>query len=126
MQFLGRTNHSYYAAFDPFGRTDPSDRAQSWKAPGYTVFDLHGAYRITDLIPFWEGGDVRVFVNVFNVFDELYVQDATDNSRFNAFYQCASGGTSRPCAADPGHDAEASEVFLGLPRYFNLGFEVRF
>ena len=126
MQFLGRTNYNYYAAFDPFGRTDPSDRAQSWKAPGYTVFDLHGAYRITDLIPFWQGGDVRVFVNVFNVLDELYVQDATDNSRYNAFYQCAPERTTRPCAADPGHDAEASEVFLGLPRYFNLGFEVRF
>jgi outer membrane receptor protein involved in Fe transport len=125
LQVQGRTNYRYYAFFDPFGRTSDADREQSWKTPGYTVFDFHGAYRITDLIPAWTGGDVRLFANVFNVFDKMYIQDATDNSSYNGFY----GGCSpdyRACAANLGHNAMSAEVYLGLPRTFNLGFEVSF
>ncbi len=123
-QLQGRSNYRYYAQFDPFGRTTDTDRGQAWKVPGYTLFDFHGSYRITDLIPAWRGGDVRLFANVFNLFDTMYVQDATDNSSYNGFYQCSPN--SKPCAGDPGHDAEAAEVFLGLPRMYNIGFQIIF
>jgi iron complex outermembrane recepter protein len=124
LQFQGRTNYNDYAAFDPFGRTDPTDRGQSWKVPGSSLFDVHGTYRISNLLPVLQGGDVRLFGSVLNLFNTLYVQDATDNSSFNGFYQCTPN--YRPCAADPGHDAQAAEVYLGLPRTFNAGFEVIF
>jgi len=125
LQVQGRSNFNYYAFFDPFGRTSQEDREQSWKTPSYTIFDFHGAYRITDLIPAWTGGDVRLFANVFNIFDKVYIQDATDNSGYNGFYAgCAA--TNKPCATNRGHDAMAAEVYLGLPRTFNLGFEVSF
>jgi len=124
LQLQGRSNYRYYAQFDPFGRTTDTDRGQAWKVPGFTLFDFHGSYRITDLIPVWKGGDVRLFANVTNLFDKLYVQDATDNSGYNAFYNCTPN--YRPCAADPGHDAESAEVYLGLPRMYNIGFQFIF
>ena len=67
---------------------------------------------------------MRLFGSVLNLFDTMYVQDATDNSGFNAFYQCSPNNAS--CSADAGHDAEAAEVYLGLPRIYNVGFQVIF
>ena len=124
LQAVGKTFDRMFAEFDPFSRTNQSDRNQSWETPGYTVFDLHSSYSLRDVLPVWSGGDLRLFVNVFNLFDKTYVQDAVDNSGFNGFYNCTSSG--RPCAADLGHDAEAAEVFLGLPRTYNLGVQVGF
>ena len=101
------------AEFDPVDRTDPDEEGiQSWEVPGYTVFDLHASLRISDLISVWRGGDVRLFANVFNVFDELYISDADDNDYYNGY--------------DGDHDADDAAVFLGFPRTFNVGFEVRF
>jgi len=109
----GRTYWNHYAEFNPVDRTKQSEAGKdSWEAPGYSVFDLHASYRIGDLIPAWNGGDVRVFANIYNVFDEMYVSDATDNSSYNGF--------------DKDHNADDAEIFLGLPRTFNLGFEVKF
>jgi outer membrane receptor protein involved in Fe transport len=112
-RFQGRTYWNHYAQFSPEDRDDPGEAGiQSWKVPGYSVFDIHASYRLSDLIQAWTGGDVRMFVNVFNVFDELYISDALDNSPYNGF--------------DYDHDADDAEVYLGLPRTINLGFEVRF
>ena len=107
-----RTYGNHYAAFNPVGRDDPSDRAQSWQAPGYTVFDLNWSYRVNDLFRIRWQGDMRFFANVYNVFDSLYIQDATDNSRFNGF--------------DYDHDADDAEVYFGYPRNLNLGIQVSF
>ncbi|RME01219.1 MAG: TonB-dependent receptor, partial [Calditrichaeota bacterium] len=81
-QLVVRHYRNHYADWDPFSRTNPDDRTQSWKAPNYTVVDLHGQYYLP--INF---GRLRpqVFVHVFNLFDKMYIQDATDNSRFNAW-----------------------------------------
>ena len=51
-------------------------------------------------------------MNAYNLFDEVYISDAVDNSSYNDF--------------DRDHDADAAEVFLGQPRFFNLGFEIKF
>ena len=67
---------------------------------------------MTGLVPAWRAGDVRVFVNVYNVLDEIYVQDAVDNSSFNSF--------------DSDHDADDAEGFLGIPRNLNIGVELTF
>jgi iron complex outermembrane recepter protein len=113
ISLVSKTFGNYYAQFDPFSRTDAAEEGvQSWKAPGYTVFDMNASYRITDILPVWKGGDVRLFVNVYNLFDKTYVQDAVDNSRFNAF--------------DKDHDSDSAEVFLGYPRNVNIGFQINF
>tara|TARA_Y100000588_G_scaffold390903_1_gene497887 strand:- start:185675 stop:188428 length:2754 start_codon:yes stop_codon:yes gene_type:complete len=87
-----------------------ADTEQVWMAPGYSKIDLHVNYDLPVSI-----GDTRMsaFLHVFNALDAVYVQDATDNSQYNSW-----GGTS--------HDADNAEVFLGTPRYFNLGLNVHF
>jgi hypothetical protein len=107
LQAVGKSYFKNYSDFNPFSRTDPTDRAQSWKVPNYSVFDLHAGY---DLNLPSVGSRVRLFANMFNVFDKLYVQDALDNSSFNNF--------------DLDHDADDAEVFMGLPRTFTLGLQI--
>jgi hypothetical protein len=107
---------NYYSAFDPFGRTDEEDREQVWQIPSYNLVDLHILYRLpVDL----GGVNVSVFGHVFNLFDELYVEDATDNSSFNG-YKNDEGEFYE------NHSASSAEVYLGLPRSFNAGFRVEF
>ena len=99
-------NYSYW---DPFSRSNPKDRKQSWKAPDYGVMDLHFSYNLPVT---YRGVRFQFFTHVFNVFDSLYIQDARDNSRYNAW--------------DHDHDADDAEVFFGPPRFFNVGFSVSY
>ena len=99
----------FYANFDALTRTDEGDRTQSWEIPSYGVVDLHVFY---DLPLNTDDYSISAFVHVFNALNEFYIQDATDNSRFNAF--------------DMDHDADDAEVFFGIPRNFNAGFTIRF
>jgi outer membrane receptor protein involved in Fe transport len=104
----------FYSDWDVFSRTNEEldaegNNIQAWKTPAYTVMDLHANYNVpVDM------GNARlsVFAHIFNLADAVYIQDATDNSRYNAF--------------DKDHDADDAEVFLGLPRNFNAGFRVSF
>jgi len=49
---------------------------------------------------------------VFNALDEVYIQDAVDNSNYNAW--------------DKNHGPDDAEVFFGLPRSFNAGIAFNF
>ena len=55
---------------------------------------------------------IEIFGHVFNLFNTLYVQDAVDNSEYNAYYSGVN------------HSASRAEVFLGLPRMFNAGIRI--
>lgn len=111
-QFLWRYNTEYYADFDPFSRNDAADRAQVWQIPEFSLFELHFSYDVPVEL---NGMYLNVFAHVFNLFDELYVQDATDNSAYNAY---KANGVN--------HSADDAEIYPGLPRTFNLGFSIRF
>lgn len=91
---------------------DP-DREQSWQVPSAYKIDLHASYNL----PFdLKGVKLQVFAHVFNALDEIYVQDATDNSSFNAYmvnYQIVNS-----------HKADAAEVYLSTPRYINVGINI--
>ena len=91
------------------GSDEDADRAQVWKAPGYSKVDLHASY----LLPKFGGYDVTVSAHLFNALDETFVQDAVDNSQYNSY-------------GDKTHSAHNAEVFLGTPRYFNIGLSVNF
>ncbi len=56
----------------------------------------------------------RAVAYVYNLFDKVYVPDAVDNSRFNAY------------SDNGGHDADSAEVFLACPRNLNIGFQINF
>lgn len=108
-QVIYRYYADHYAGWDPFSRTSPDDRTQSWQVPNASVVDLHFSYTLP--IKF---GNFKpaLFLHVFNVLDELYIQDAVDNSSFNGW--------------DNDHDGDDAEVFFGLPRYYNLGMTINF
>ena len=112
-QLVLRYYADHYADWDPFTRTSieevNGERVQSWRIPNYGVVDWHASYSL----PFdLSGMQISVAAHVFNVFNTTYIQEATDNSQFNAF--------------DKDHDADDAEVFFGLPRFFNLGFSVAY
>lgn len=120
VQGVGKTFGKHYANYDPFDRTDDADEGvQSWSPPGYTVFDVHMSYRLASDVAAAFGGNVRLFMNIFNVMDAVYVQDATDNSRFNAYRSAAERASGRLS-----HKADDAEIFLGYPRSFNFGFQI--
>ncbi|MCE2448387.1 MAG: TonB-dependent receptor [Candidatus Latescibacteria bacterium] len=85
----------HYAKFDPANRTDPDDRAQSWKLPDYNLVDLHAGYTL----PGASFSNMKLRLHVFNLLDENYVSDADDGD---------------------GHDAASARVFLGLGRRWNI------
>lgn len=104
---VGNSFFEHYSDFNPLDRTDPNDSVQPWKAPNYSVFNLHLNYTIDSIL-----NGTTLFLNMFNVFDATYIQDSVDNSSFNGF--------------DGDHDADDAEVFLGLPRRYNFGVRVNF
>ena len=105
-----RNYRDFYANWNPFDRTNIDERGiQSWKVPNATVVDLHASYKL----PFSFGGiKPLINLNIFNLFDKMYIQDALDNSSFNGF--------------DGDHDADDAEIFFGLQRYFNLGISLSY
>ena len=90
------------------GSDEDADREQVWEAPGYSKVDLHASYALPI-----SGYDVSLFGHVFNATDAVFVQDAVDHSQYNSY-------------GDKTHAAHNAEVFLGTPRYFNLGIAVSF
>ncbi len=108
-QVVFRHYRDFYANWDPFGRTDPDDRAQSWKTPAYSIIDFHASYNL----PFdLSGIKLTLFAHVFNALDTEYIQDALDNSSYNGW--------------DHDHDADDAEVYLGYPRNFNVGLSLHY
>lgn len=105
-----RHNKDHYSYWDPFTRTDENDREQTWMAPAYSLYDLHFYYQV----PLKGKSTVELFAHIFNVFDEIYIQDAVDNSRYNGYYLAGS------------HNAMSAEVFIGLPRTYNVGVKYGF
>ena len=99
------------------GSDGTADTEQVWMAPSYNKLDLHINY---DLPVSIAGTKMTVFAHVFNALDAVYVQDATDNSQYNAY------GSNEGDENGKMHKADDAEVFLGIPRYFNAGLRVNF
>ncbi len=121
IQLMVRHYRDFYADWDPFSRTKLEEkdgkRIQSWKAPNYTLLDANFYYDL----PIKSKFGVAVFGHMFNLTDALYVQDAVDNSRYNAYKVKDDNGNQINS-----HTAATAEVFVGMPRRFNVGFKVKF
>ncbi len=118
VQLVYKTYANFYSEFDPFTRTEledvdgdgnATDRPQSWEVPNYSVVDLHANYTLPMAL-----GPVKLqaFAHVFNLLNATYIQDAVDNSQYNAW--------------DYDHDADDAEVHFGLPLTFNVGLNILF
>ncbi len=112
VQGLYRYYDNHYSDWSPDAREvdeDGADRAQVWKTPSYGKLDLHLSYKLPKL----GGLDMSLNAHIFNALDNVYIQDAVDNSKYNGY-------------GDKLHLAHNAEVFLGTPRYANLGLTVNF
>ena len=114
IQAIHKTYDKNYSDWSPGAREydgtdDDADRSQVWEAPGYSKLDLHMSYKL----PKVKGLDMTLNGHIFNVLDEVFVQDAVDNSRYNSY------GSKE-------HLAHNAEVFLGTPRYANIGLTINF
>jgi hypothetical protein len=112
IQGLFKMYDDNYSDWSPNSREvdgDEVDRSQVWKAPSYSKLDLHLSYRLPEIA----GLDMTLSAHLFNALDNVYVQDAVDNSQYNGY-------------GDKVHAAHNAEVFLGTPRNFNVGLAVSF
>ena len=100
-----------YADWSPDSReiSGDADRSQVWKAPAYNKLDLHLSYKLPKIA----GLDMTINAHIFNALDDVYIQDAVDNSKYNGY-------------GDKVHAAHNAEVFLGTPRHYNVGLTVNF
>jgi hypothetical protein len=106
----------YWADWDPVSREigddGVADRDENWQVPAYSKVNLHAYYNL----PFDFGGvKLQAYMHMFNALDAIYVQDALDNSEYNSY---DDDGVN--------HKADDAEVYLGMPRNFNVGLSVRF
>jgi hypothetical protein len=104
----------FWARWDPASREisagGAADRDQNWQVPSYSKIDLHARYDIpVNLL----GLGLQAYVHVFNALDAIYIQDAVDNSQYNAF-------------GDKNHEADDAEVYIGMPRRINFGLNINF
>ena len=111
IQGLYKMYSDNYADWSPDSREIDGDvdRSQVWKAPAYNKLDLHLSYKLPKIA----GLDMTINAHIFNALDDVYIQDAVDNSKYNGY-------------GDKVHAAHNSEVFLGTPRYYNVGLSVNF
>ena len=111
VQGLYRWYDNHYSDWSPDSREvdGDADRAQVWKTPSYGKLDMHLSYKLPEIA----GLDMTLSGHIFNVLDDVYIQDAVDNSKYNGY-------------GDKVHAAHNAEVFLGTPRSFNVGLSVNF
>ena len=111
IQGLYKMYSDNYADWSPDSREIDGDvdRSQVWKAPAYNKLDLHLSYKLPKIA----GLDMTINAHIFNALDDVYIQDAVDNSKYNGY-------------GDKVHAAHNAEVFLGIPRYYNVGLSVNF
>jgi len=114
LQAIHKTYDKNYSDWSPSAREfdgsdADADRAQVWEAPGYSRLDLHMSYKLPKINDL----DMTLTGHIFNVLDEVFVQDAVDNSQYNGY------GSKQ-------HLAHNAEVFLGTPRYANVGLTINF
>ena len=111
IQGLYRWYDNHYSDWSPDSREveGDADRAQVWKTPSYGKMDVHLSYKLPEVA----GLNMTLHGHLFNALDDVYIQDAVDNSKYNGY-------------GDKVHAAHNAEVFLGTPRSFNLGLSVNF
>lgn len=105
-----RTTHfgNHYANFQPEDLQGADARMESWKLPAYTLTNLHAGYGFNYFSARW-----NVRFNVINLFDTVYLSDATDNDDFNS-----------PAFRE--FDAKSASVFFGQGRRWNISLEANF
>lgn len=90
----------HYSNYYLDNRTNPNDRADSWKLPDFGTVDVRAQYvfKIAGL-------DATVYGNVNNLFNKEYISEATDGAN---------------------HERSTAKVWYGFGRTWTSGLRVRF
>jgi iron complex outermembrane recepter protein len=109
LYFTGRITHfrRYYAEFDPITLTGANAQRDSWKAPAYSIVDIHAGYRLR-----FKDQSLAFTASLLNALDAIYITDAQNNDSFST------------STAD--FNANSAGVFFGMGRRFNLSISYEF
>jgi outer membrane receptor protein involved in Fe transport len=102
----------HYSTWNPAGALG-IETQETWEIPKYYLIDLHAGYTLVTNARY----RITLKGHVFNLLDELYVQDAINNGALNEL-----PGDQLEYASTAG----AARVFIGLPRTFSAGIQVSF
>ncbi len=91
-------NNRMYADFDPVGRTDPSDRAPSYRIPSYHLLGTTISW--SSRAAFKASGAVTLFVTGSNLLDTVFIERGKDGA---------------------GHGIDTFRGFWGFGRTFSFG-----
>ena len=103
----------YYSNFTPEATTDKDGNVRdSWKMPGFNLFDLHTGYSFK--LKFSEKMRFGIRFSMLNAFNTTYIWDATNNDPYSPYSEFQS------------FDARSATVFFGLGRRFNTSLRITF
>lgn len=103
----------YYSSFTPEATTDAEGNVHdSWKMPGFNLFDLHTGYSFK--LKFAKGLRFDLRFSLLNAFNTTYIWDATNNDPYSPYSEFQS------------FDAKSATVFFGMGRRFNTSLRITF
>ncbi len=103
----------YYSNFTPEATTDTDGNVRdSWKMPGFNLFDLHTGYSFK--LKFSERMRFDLRFSLLNALNTTYIWDATNNDPYSPYSEFQS------------FDARSATVFFGLGRRFNTSLRITF
>jgi iron complex outermembrane recepter protein len=103
----------YYSSFTPEATTDAEGNVHdSWKMPGFNLFDLHTGYSFK--LKFSERMRFSLRFSMLNALNTTYIWDATNNDPYSPYSEFQS------------FDARSATVFFGLGRRFSTSLRITF
>jgi iron complex outermembrane recepter protein len=103
----------YYSSFTPEATTDAEGNVHdSWKMPGFNLFDLHTGYNFK--LKFSERMRFSLRFSLINALNTTYIWDATNNDSYG------------PYSGFQDFDAKSATVFFGMGRRFNTSLRITF
>jgi len=100
---------NYYSDFNVNSLQGENGRRESWKIPDYALFSIHTGYSYK----LKQGTRFNIRFNVQNLFDTVYISDATNNDQFLP-------------GQDYNFDSRSASMFVGQGRRWNTSFSITF
>lgn len=103
----------YYSSFTPEATTDADGNVHdSWKMPGFNLFDLHTGYSFK--LKFSERMRFSLRFSLLNALNTTYIWGATNNDSYSPYSEFQS------------FDARSATVFFGMGRRFSTSLRITF
>ena len=112
----------FYSDYSPGteGNVDSNGKKKVWKIPGYKLFSFHVGNAL-----YFENSSLHFRLNILNLFNTLYINDADNNSDYlvNKQYEYDEDGAAIEVRNS---DAASAAAFFGLGRRMNVSLQYKF